>query len=131
LDRSSIALHRIRRLAAAELKFVVDCSAPLTELTWAQRNVMAPLPQLTTTYDAIRYRNDRLAAGQFSWPARDYRLETILREGGICVDQAYYAVNAGKARGVPTLFFRGAGLDGRHAWFGYLTANGWVLDAGR
>jgi hypothetical protein len=38
----------------------------------------------------------------------------------------------GKAKGVPTILFRGAGLDGRHAWFGYLDANqNWRLDCGR
>ena len=26
----------------------------------------------------------------------------------------------GKAKGVPTMLFRGAGLDGRYAWFGFL-----------
>lgn len=131
LDRTNASLHRLKRLPAAELKFVVDVSAPLADLVWAQRQVPTPLSQLATTYDAIRYRKDRIEQASFAWPHANYRLETILKEGGICVDQAYYAANAGKARGVPTLLFRGAGLDGRHAWFGYLGANGWVLDAGR
>lgn len=131
LDRTNTSLHRLRRLSAAELKFVVDTSAPLAELTWAQRHVNLPLPELARAYDAIRYRQDRIDTAKYDWPFANYRLETILREGGICVDQAYYAANAGKARGVPTLLFRGAGLDGRHAWFGYLTSSGWVLDAGR
>ena len=38
----------------------------------------------------------------------------------------------GKAKGVPTLLFRGVGLDGRHAWFGFLDSDGhWELDCGR
>jgi len=33
---------------------------------------------------------------------------------------------------VPTLLFRGEGMDGRHAWFGYLDGNlQWQLNAGR
>ena len=40
-------------------------------------------------------------------------LPLILQEGGLCVDQAYFAAMVGKAKGVPTLLFRGAGLDGR------------------
>lgn len=131
LDRGNLPLQRLRRLPASELKFVVDASAPLSELTWAQRKINPPLAELAKAYDMIRYRDDRVQKAQYSWPLADYRLETILKEGGICVDQAYFAANAGKARGVPTLLFRGAGQDGRHAWFGFLGNSGWVLDAGR
>ena len=132
LDRANVSAQRLRRLPSAELKFVVDAAAPLGELTWAQRNVTPPLSELAQAYTMVKYREDRLRDGRYVWPGPDYRLESILRDGGICVDQAYFAVHAGKARGVPTLFFRGAGLDGRHAWFGFLDANQkWHLDAGR
>jgi hypothetical protein len=131
LDRANLAAHKLRRLPASELKFAVDTSTPLPELLWARRQVTPPLSELAKAYDMIRYRKDRLAKNQLTWPGQDYRLESILREGGICVDQAYFAANVGKARGVPTLLFRGAGLDGRHAWFGFLSPTGWVLDAGR
>ncbi|MBA4136473.1 MAG: hypothetical protein C0518_04065 [Opitutus sp.] len=131
LDRANVAAHKLRRLPASELKFVVDTSTPFAELTWAQRNVTPPITELAKAYDMIRYRQDRVESAKYSWPLANYRLETIQREGGICVDQAYFAVQVGKARGVPTLLFRGAGLDGRHAWFGFLSPHGWVMDAGR
>jgi hypothetical protein len=131
LDRANVTAHKLRRLPASELKFLVDTSTPFAELTWAQRNVTPPITELAKAYDMIRYRTDRVTGNQYTWPGKDYRLETILREGGICVDQAYFAAQVGKARGVPTLLFRGAGLDGRHAWFGFLGPGGWVLDAGR
>lgn len=131
LDQLNLTAHRLRRLPASELKFVVDTVTPFSELTWAQRHVTPPLAQLAQAYDMVKYRKDRLAQNVYDWRSQDYRLETIWRTGGICVDQAYFAVNAGKARGVPTLCFRGAGLDGRHAWFGFLSPTGWVLDAGR
>lgn len=131
LDRARVTAHRLRQLSAAELKFVVDASAPLADLSWAQRHVTPPISELAKAYDMVAYRKDRLANGQFMWPGQDYRLPTIQREGGICVDQAYFATNVGKARGVPTLLFRGAGLDGRHAWFGFLAPGGWRMDAGR
>jgi len=39
---------------------------------------------------------------------------------------------AGKARGIPTIYFAGQGTDGGHAWFGYLRGpDRWELDAGR
>ncbi|HET7536057.1 MAG TPA: hypothetical protein VFJ90_06370 [Candidatus Didemnitutus sp.] len=131
LDRANITLLGLKRLPASELKYVIDTVTPFAELTWAQKNAAPSLAELDQTYTAIKYRQDRVTGKAFTWPGTDYKMDTILRTGGICVDQAYYATNAGKARGVPTLFFRGAGLDGRHAWFGYLSASGWKLDVGR
>ena len=131
LDRANLTAHQLRRLPASELKFVVDTITPLAELTWAQRNVSPPLAQLDQAYSMIKYRQDRISANNYSWKGADYSMQSILKAGGICVDQAYFAANAGKARGIPTLMFRGAGMDGRHAWFGYLSPSGWVLDAGR
>ena len=59
-------------------------------------------------------------------------MQNIYHQEGICVDQAYYASIAGKARGLPTLFFTGQGADGGHAWFGYLkSSDTWELDCGR
>lgn len=131
-DRSGATLHRVRRLPAAEIKFIVDVSAPPAEMDWAQKEVNIPLSSFAKAYDLVRYRSERVDAGQFIWPLPEYKLPLILEQGGICVDQAYFASTVGKARGVPTLLFRGAGFDGRHAWFGYLDGNGrWQLDAGR
>lgn len=132
LDRTNVTLQRLRRLPASELKFLVDVALPFAELDWARQNVPAGLADLGKAYDMIKYRTDRIDKNQFSWPGADYRLATILQQGGICVDQAYFASTAGKAKGIPTMMFRGAGLDGRHAWFGYLDANQkWQLDCGR
>ncbi|MBI2813127.1 MAG: hypothetical protein HYX71_02440 [Opitutae bacterium] len=132
LDRSNGTLQRLRRLPAGELKFLVDIAVPFAELDWARKSVPPGLADFAKAYDMIKYRKDRLAQNLLHWPGRDYRLASILAEGGICVDQAYFASTAGKAKGIPTLMFRGAGLDGRHAWFGYLDANQhWQLDCGR
>ncbi len=129
LDRSYLRLASLR---AEDLKFVVDAAAPFDELEWSQKNVDLPLSQLATAYTMIRYRTDRATKETYIWPDGTYRLTDIQRQGGICVDQAYFASQVGKARGVPTLLFRGEGQDGRHAWFGYLDGNQqWQLDAGR
>lgn len=131
-DQAGTTLHKLTTISAAELKFVVDLAAPFPELTWAQRSVKFPLAALAKSYEAVRYRTDRIESQQYVWPGKTYDLPEIYGEGGICVDQAYFATQAGKARGVPTLLFSGAGRDGRHAWFGYLGPNQkWVLDAGR
>jgi hypothetical protein len=131
LDLARKSALPLQRLPANELKFVVDAAAPFSDLAWAQANIPTPLAQFAQVYDMVKYRNDRVTNNAFIWPGDDYRLATILQTGGICIDQAYFASSVGKARGVPTLLFHGVGQDGRHAWFGYLSATGWVLDAGR
>ncbi|WP_414664961.1 tetratricopeptide repeat protein [Horticoccus sp. 23ND18S-11] len=124
--------HSLARLGAEELKFVVDAAAPFNELEWIQGAADLPLAQLPRAYSMIRYRNDRLTGNQLVWPGATYTLPEIIATGGICPDQAYFATQAGKARGVPTLLFGGAGADGRHAWFGFLDGSRkWQLDAGR
>lgn len=124
--------HKLARLGVDELKFVVDAAAPFAELEWAQGAVNLPLNQLARAYPMIRYRTDRITGNAPVWPGRTYKLSEILSAGGICPDQAYFATQAGKARGVPTLLIYGAGNDGRHAWFGFLDGNRkWQLDAGR
>ncbi len=124
--------HRLARLGPDELKFLVDVAAPFAELEWAQLVSNHPLGQLAGAYTMVRYRNDRLANRTPIWSGSSYALAEIMAAGGICADQAYFATQVGKARGVPTLLFSGAGNDGRHAWFGYLGADGkWKMDAGR
>lgn len=124
--------HKLSRLGADELKFVVDAAAPFAELEWSQGAVNFPLNSLAGAYAKIRYRTDRVTGNQPVWPGASYRLADILATGGICADQAYFATQAGKARGVPTILIYGAGNDGRHAWFGFLDGEQrWQLDAGR
>ncbi len=131
-DRAGHTYQRLTRLGADELKFLVDAAAPFAELEWSQKTVAYPLAELPLAYSMIRYRMDRIQGQQMVWAGKSYRLYDVLQDGGICVDQAYFAAEAGKARGVPTLLFLGAGLDGRHAWFGYLDGDQrWQLDAGR
>lgn len=131
-DQAGRTYQRLTQLGAEELKFVVDAAAPFAELEWSQKMVAYPLSRLPLAYSMIRYRMDRAQSQRLVWTSPTYRLYDILQEGGICVDQAYFATEVGKARGVPTLLFLGAGLDGRHAWFGYLDGEKkWQLDAGR
>ena len=132
LDAAAKSLQRRENLDAGELRFLVDLALSETDRAWVQQSVRTPLAKLAETYSMIAYRTDRLADGRFVWEGASYTLPEILREGGICVDQAYFASQAGKARGVPTLIFRGAALDGRHAWFGYLgVGQRWNMEGGR
>ncbi len=131
-DESGQTLHKLAQLDAGTLKFVVDVAAPFSELLWSQEVITIPLKDLVKSYTTVSYRTDRLQSNQDMWPGATYDLPHIMGLGGICVDQAYFATETGKARGVPTLFFHGDGNDARHAWFGYLDGrNKWQLDAGR
>jgi hypothetical protein len=123
----------LARMRAEELKFVVDTSAQVPELEWSQKTIAFSLDQLEGAYGAIKYRTDRSTnEARMTWSGKPYTLQAILADGGICIDQAYFASEVGKARGVPTLMFMGAGQDGRHAWFGFLDSEQkWRLDVGR
>lgn len=124
--------HDLRRLPPEHLKFVVDAPVPRSELEWAAKNVKAGRDRFDRTFSMVNYDRRRVERGIFSWPHGRYLLPNIEVQGGICVDQAYFSAIAGKAKGIPTLFFSGQGTDGGHAWFGYLQGAGkWELDAGR
>ncbi len=124
--------HDLRRLSAAELKFLVDAPVPREEFEWAAKNVRARPDKFDRVLDMVRYDRNRAESGVFMWPHGTYRLGNIELTGGICTDQSYFACIAGKAKGIPTIYFAGQGQDGGHAWFGYLRGNGkWELDAGR
>src|SRR5690606_11617703 len=108
-DQRRITLQRLSQLPASELKYVVSAVAPYAELRWAREHARYALADLPQAYDAIHYRMDRVETNTLSWPESAYDLATIRQQGGICVDQAYFAAEVGKAWGVPTLLFNGAG----------------------
>lgn len=125
-------LMDIRKLGPDTLKFVVDAPVEISELEWAQKNARFPRNDWTRAFTSIAYVMSRINAQQYDWPGSRYLLSEIMAQGGICVDQAYFAMLTGKARGLPTLYFSGQGADGGHAWFGYLRGEGrWELDGGR
>lgn len=122
-----------QRLGADQLKFVVDALVPAGELQYAQDRLRFARTGFEKAYSSIRYTQDRIKQQQYSWPEDlPYTLAQIQKTGGICVDQAYFAMIAGKAKGIPTLYFTGQGADGGHAWFGFLRNDTqWNMDAGR
>jgi hypothetical protein len=122
----------VRALDVAQVKFLVDAPLDPAEYAWAKANVRYGRGDFDQAYSSITYDDKRYAAAAYDWTNGNYTLAAIKKNGGICVDQAYFAVIAGKARGLPTLFFTGTGKDGPHAWFGYLTSNTtWRFDCGR
>jgi hypothetical protein len=64
-----------------------------------------------------------------------FTLQNILKYGGVCADQAYFAMEVGKSIGVPTAYDVGSSAVAGHAWVGFLQADGakgsWNFDVGR
>lgn len=131
-NESRALLLDLRKLGPEQLKFLVDAPLDPAEFEWARKNVRYPRSDFAKAFSSVTYNSGRLNGMELTWTGGPYTLEEIWRRGGICVDQAYYAMIAGKARGLPTLFFTGQGADGGHAWFGYMKADDrWQLDCGR
>lgn len=131
--RNSKWFHNsIRRLSLSDTIFIVDLIVTPEEVEWVHSNVTVSPLEFEDVYTMITYDMSRLERGQMYWIYDDYSLSSIFQAGGICVDQAYFASQVGKVQGLPTIEFLGSGLDGRHAWFGYLNNRGkWEMDAGR
>ncbi len=118
------------RLSVSALGFVVDTPVPVSELSWAVENIKGS--NFKRIFESIKYDNRRVEDGFFSWPHGRYSLESIKRHGGICVDQASYALLAARARGIPAILFTGLGKRGGHAWLAVMKQNGdWDKDIGR
>jgi hypothetical protein len=121
------------QLSVENLKFLVDSEVKLSELEWAQKNRVS-YSQFSDAYFSIQYATTRISNLHtvYDWPHDAYALQDIKEDGGICIDQAYYAEILGKGMGIPTMRFTGYGMDGAHAWMGYLSNSGkWELDVGR
>ena len=120
------------KLSIQELIFVVDTFVPISELEWVRKNVDGKSRKWNKKYAEIVYDKPRLDKEQFNWFKGLYTLENIKKEGGICVDQAYYGVITAQAWGIPAIYFSGLGKRGGHAWFGFSPdGKKWTLDAGR
>jgi hypothetical protein len=123
----------LTQLSEDDLKYLVDSEVKLSELAYAQKNTI-PYDHFEDAFSSIRYDMSRVQGDNqvYDWSLPTYTLHDIETNGGICVDQAYYATELGKGRGIPTIYFTGQGSGGGHAWFGYLTRSGtWKLDCGR
>ena len=121
-----------RQLEAANLKFVIDAPLKYTEFASIRGNPTLAYLTPPKAFESIKYDQGRVARNTYDWSWGPYLLSSIKARGGICVDQAYYGAIAGKALGIPTIFFSGQGKDGGHAWIGYLKGSGqWDFNVAR
>jgi hypothetical protein len=128
-------LFGVRTVPAELLVYVVDTTATVEEMRWALEryagDTMVGARFFDVEYDREHFRDgDPKKVTRAGW-----NLPNILRYGGVCVDQAYFAAGVGKAIGVPTAYAVGSGSEVSHAWVGFLQAQRgkawWNFDAGR
>ena len=125
----------IQAVPAELLVWVVDTTASIDEMNWALAKYAGDRKVGARFFD-IAYDYDNFEKGTpKKVDVAGYNLQNILKCGGICADQAYFAVEVGKSIGVPTAYTVGTSADASHAWVGFLEAqNGkgwWDFDSGR
>jgi hypothetical protein len=126
-----------RDTPATALVHLADAAGSLDEYEWARdrygrdRNVGNRYHEIT--YDTRALKQE--GAEKRVTAAGDYTLQNIRQLGGVCADQAYYALSVGKACGVPACYVVGKGGEVSHAWVGFLERDGraahWNFSAGR
>tara|TARA_R110002072_G_scaffold42064_12_gene118172 strand:- start:124720 stop:126621 length:1902 start_codon:yes stop_codon:yes gene_type:complete len=123
-------------LAALNLVYVVDVTGSIEELQWAHDTYRVN-PGIRERFFEIIYDYEHYSQGK---PKKvtvggDYSLSQIKKLGGVCADQAYFAMSVAKACGIPSGYVVAIGADVSHAWVGFLDMKGrraaWDFDAGR
>ena len=110
----------IKGLAPEVLIFVVDVAASIDELAWASKT-FGGHPSVGALYDQVEYDFDHLEKGRpKKVTVAGWSLVNVMRFGGVCADQAHFAVTIGKAIGVPCAYT--SATDGvlSHAWVGFV-----------
>ena len=125
----------VQNVPAEVLIYVVDAAASINELNWAlqryagNKNVGGLFFDIK--YDWDNFQDDKPKKVTLA----GYNLPNILKLGGVCADQAYFATTVGKAIGVPTATASGASSEVSHAWVGFIQSDGrrswWNFDTGR
>ncbi|HUO09154.1 MAG TPA: hypothetical protein VM008_12680 [Phycisphaerae bacterium] len=134
-------LFPIRNVPAELLVFVVDTTSPIEEMKWALGHYAGDNAIGKHFFD-IQYDEDSFRKGtEKKVDAAGYSLPNILRYGGVCADQAFFAMELGKAIGVPTTYTTASSAEVGHAWVGFLQAHpgtygapatgAWNFDVGR
>lgn len=134
-DNEARMVFGIRGVPAELLCYVVDTTTPLREMAWALDKYHG-YDQVGRLFFVVRYDYNYLASGkQKAVTVAGFSLPNILKFGGVCADQAYFATAVGKAIGVPTAYTTGSSAEVSHAWVGFLQARGkqaaWNFDIGR
>lgn len=117
------------------LIWVVDFTGSVDELKWVLTRYRGR-QSLGKVYFEIEYDLDHLRRGVPKRVTQEgYTLPNIARYGGVCADQAYFAMSVGKAIGIPSTMAKGERSQVFHAWVGFIRQQNrtvvWDFNTGR
>ncbi len=136
VNHASTMAIPLNKLPTALLVYVVDVSESIEDLEWAHRTYTRN-QKVGERFFEIEYDYDHYRKGSPKkvTAAGNYGLQNIKQHGGVCADQAYFAMSVAKANGIPSGYIVAKGANVSHAWVGFLELKGrqaaWNFDAGR
>lgn len=113
-DSHNRLLADMRKLTVEQLLYVVDLRTVRSEIDWVNKKLSYKRGTWGNTLGLVRYRMDR--AAHHVDPYTDYSFADIIKQGGICADQAYFCATTAKCMGIPAVVASGDGDRGAHAW---------------
>lgn len=120
----------VHHSSARDLVWVVCAPVTTSELEWAIAKISRYRKNWGDTYGMIEYLMERAVEGLN--PYKEYSFAEILKEGGVCGDQAYFCVNTARAQGIPAMIIAGETDSGGHAWAGLkIRDDEWTTGIGR
>jgi hypothetical protein len=119
-------------------RYLADTRINIAERDWAAGKYFRT-GDLGPAYFDVKYDTDYfMKKVPKKIDALEFTLPNLLKVGGVCIEQAYYASEVAKALGVPASIVYGKGESGiGHAWFTYFQLNpagtsaSWAGGAGR
>ena len=127
--------YGLKEMPVELLIYVVDNTATVDEMTWALSKY-AGTTAVGPLFFTIKYDHAYLEGkSPKKLDEAGFSLTNILKCGGVCIDQAYFATTVGKSIGVPTAIATASSAEAGHAWVGYVRVDkgvaGWNFDSGR
>lgn len=129
--------YGLRGVPVELLIYIVDNPASLADMNWAV-NKYGGTRDVGSLFFTISYDYDFFegkAGRKLDSAPGGYSLPSILKVGGVCADQAYFATSVGKSIGVPSVWTSGESAAVGHAWVGFLKSSGrgaaWDFNSGR
>jgi len=114
-------LFGLKGIAPELLVYVVDIATSRDDMMWSLRT-FGGNRSVGDLYNKIEYDFDHLEKGKpKKVTVAGWNLQNILRVGGVCADQAYFASTVGKSIGVPCVYTTATDGVLSHAWIGFVS----------
>jgi len=117
--------YDLRKMPFELSQYLADTRISIKERKWAAGRYGRNRNPARCYFD-LRYDREHYRGGKPKKIAKlPYSLDNLLRVGGVCIEQAYYAGEVCKALGIPATIVVGAGKSGTgHAWVASLKITG-------